>query len=122
MSQTVNPWSPVPLPALNGGLFTGEKFEDGAPWATVPVRPTSAFMNHMTLRSANPPPQAIYQMQAGYRPGNNTDDSMPGVMAFTGSEGFGPFDFACIPCVKESKPQPQTCRPCGGVEKVIPIA
>lgn len=110
----MDPLSPVPPPALNGGLFTGEKFMNGAPWANVQVRPTSAFMNNMTLRSANPPIQALFQLQAGYRPGNNSDDSMPGVLAFTGDKKFGPFNFPCLPCMKAVESQEPVC-------KIIPI-
>ena len=98
--MNVYSWSPIPPPKLNGGLFTGCSFAQNAPWANVPVRPSSAYMTNVTLRSANPPIQALYQMQSGFRPGNNTDDSMPGVMAFIGNETFGPFDFACLPCMK----------------------
>ena len=94
-------WSPVPEPKLNGGLFTGEPFAENAPWATVPVRPSTAYMTNVNLRSANPPIQALFQMQAGFRPGNNTDDTMPGIRAYTGTDNFGPFNFACIPCFKQ---------------------
>ena len=97
----MNTWSPIPEPALNGGLFTGQPFIKNAPWATVPVRPTAAYMTNVTLKSANPPVQALFQLQAGFRPGNNTDDNVPGLMNFTGNKDFGPFNFACLPCLKE---------------------
>lgn len=96
-----NQWSPIPPPVLNGGLYVGQPFVKDAPWATVPVRPTSAYMTNVNLRSANPPVEALFQMQAGFRPGNNTDTQMPGLVAFTGDKNFGPFDFACIPCMKK---------------------
>jgi hypothetical protein len=63
---------------LNGGLYTGEPFEEGAPWATVPVIPDAAYMTHQNLRSANPPVQALVQYPGGPRPGNN-EQTMPGV-------------------------------------------
>lgn len=111
-----NTWSPVPPPALNGGLFTGQPFQEGAPWANVPVRPTSAYITNVALRSANPPVQALFQLQSGFRPGNNSDDMMPGVVAFTGDKNFGPFNFACVPCFKPVKIEQKS--PC---EKIIQI-
>ena len=114
----MNNWSPVPPPSLNGGLFTGEPFKPDAPWGTVPVRPTSAYMNNVTLRSANPPLPALFQMQAGFRPGNNSDDMMPGLTLFKGADNYGPFNFACVPCFAkhvDEKKKPHEC------EKIIPI-
>lgn len=93
--------SPVPNPKLNGGLYTGTPFYENAPWGNVPVRPTTAYMTNVNLRTANPPVQALFQMQAGFRPGNNTDDMMPGLQAYIGTDNFGPFNFACIPCFKK---------------------
>lgn len=66
--------SGIPPPALNGGLYTGEPFKKGAPWANVPVVPDASYMIHYNLRSANPPPGAIYQYPGYNRPGNNTID------------------------------------------------
>lgn len=106
----MNPSSPVPPPALNGGLYTGERFLDGAPWANVSVRPTASYMTNVTLRSANPPIDALFQLQSGYRPGNNSDDSMPGVAAFTGDQNFGPFNFPCLPCFKREEPKEPVCK------------
>jgi hypothetical protein len=108
----MNASSPIPDPALNGGLYNGDAFKSGAPWATVPVRPTSAYLTHTMLQSANPPKKALYQMQGGYRPGNNTDDTIPGLSKFTGEGTYGPFDITCIPCelIKEHpKPKGDDC-------------
>ena len=88
-------------PALNGGLYTGEPFIKNAPWANVPVRPTAAYMTRMNLQSANPPIQALFQIQHGNRPGNNTDDMIPGIKPYYGTSNFGPFNFGCIPCIKD---------------------
>ena len=57
------------LPVLNGGLYTGEPFK--GPWGNVPVIPDAVSMIHYTLRSANPPPNAILQYGNSIRPGNN---------------------------------------------------
>jgi hypothetical protein len=69
--------SPIPPRTLNGGLYTGEPFYKNAAYANFPVLPTSAYWTHYNLRSANPLPQALYQIQNAYRPGNNTDQAMP---------------------------------------------
>jgi len=114
----LNPWSPVPPPALNGGLFTGEPFMKGAPWANVPQRPTSAYLTNQALRSSSIAPiGALFQMNVGYRPGNNSDDTMPGIGDFVGDENFGPFNFKCTPCFKKVKEvEKSECK-----EVIIPI-
>ena len=68
----------IPPPKLNGGLYTGEPFEENAPWANVPVIPDVDYMTFVNLRSANPPPGAILQYPGYERKGNNYQ-SMPGV-------------------------------------------
>lgn len=63
---------PPPQPSLNGGLYTGEPFQHGAPWANVPAVPDAdAYLVHFALRSANPPPGAEVQYLAAIRPGNS---------------------------------------------------
>jgi hypothetical protein len=93
----------IPQPPLNGGLYTGEPFHPNAPWRNFPVIPTASYMNHVNLRSANPPIQALFLMDSGVRPGNNSSDpSMPGVVRFTGDKNFGPFSsILCMPCLKK---------------------
>ena len=56
---------------LNGGLYTGEPFKKDSIHANVPVIPDTGYMIHYNLRSANPPPGAIYQYPGNIRPGNN---------------------------------------------------
>lgn len=68
----------IPPRKLNGGLYTGEPFAPGAPWANVPVIPDAGYMTYVNLRSANPPAAALTQYPGGQRPGNNTQ-VMPGV-------------------------------------------
>jgi hypothetical protein len=60
-----------PEPSLNGGLYTGTSFIPNAPWGNVPVIPDTGYMIHYNLRSANPPPGAIYQYPGSNRPGNS---------------------------------------------------
>lgn len=67
-----------PPPTLNGGWFTGEPYAPDAPWRTINVTPDVAFLVHRNLRSADPPPGAVFHYPGSFRPGNNAQ-SMPGV-------------------------------------------
>lgn len=69
-------YSQLPPPALNGGLYTGEPFMKGAPWANRPVRPETVNMIYNNLRSMHvPPEEAIYLFPGGgIRPGNNVPE------------------------------------------------
>lgn len=60
----------IPERSVNGGLYTGEPFKPGAPWANVPVVP-EADTYTQNLASANPPPDAIF-IPSYSRLGNNT--------------------------------------------------
>jgi hypothetical protein len=68
----------IPNAPLNGGLYTGEPFAKGAPWANVPIVPDTDYMIHVALKSANPPPDALFQYPGYNRQGNN-NQAMPGV-------------------------------------------
>ena len=70
-----------PRPSLNGGWYTGEKFDDNAPWRNFNVTPDVSYMINRNLKSANPPPGATSQYPGSYRPGNNAQ-SMPGVAPY----------------------------------------
>ena len=61
----------IPPRSLNGGLYTGESFKPNAPWGNVPVIPDASYMIHHNLRSANPPPEALFHYPGTVRPGNN---------------------------------------------------
>ena len=66
--QWSGPNDSAPEPMLNGGLYTGEKFD--GPWGNYPVPPTAnGFIAN--LASANPPPGAMDQMPGYIRLGNN---------------------------------------------------
>ena len=66
--QSSGPNDSVPDPALNGGLYTGEKFS--GPWGNYPVPPTAnGFMAN--LASADPPPGAMDSFPGYVRMGNN---------------------------------------------------
>lgn len=66
-----NEYNQPPPRKLNGGLYTGEPFKKDSLHANVPVIPDTGYMIHYNLRSANPPPGAIYQYPGNIRPGNN---------------------------------------------------
>jgi hypothetical protein len=96
--------SPLPIPDKLGQLYTGQPFLENAPWRVFPTIPEAAWMTHINLRSANPPPQAIMQMTYGNRSGNNTGIQIPGITTFTGNETLkGPYNIPCMPCMKPKK-------------------
>ncbi len=68
--------TPVTIPerSINGGLYTGQKFIEGAPWANVPVEPDVVPLSK-NLQSANPPPRAAPMLPSYTRPGNNQVNS-----------------------------------------------
>lgn len=112
------PFVPPPQPSLNGGLYTGVPFEKNAPWANVPVIADADYMTHINLRSANPPPQALYQYPGNTRPGNNFQLNT-GLKKYEGDRGFEgkPYNFSCIPC-ESTKPTFTACR----CNKMAPIS
>lgn len=95
---------PPPPPQRNGGLYSGPN--STKPWAAIPVIPDVDYMTHVNLRSANPPPGAIYQYQGNIRPGNNFQ-SFPGLTPYTPTKApaCGGYNFLCSPCQKTT--------PCG---------
>lgn len=104
---TIRQYVPPPPPILNGGLYTGEPFQKDAPWANVPVIADADYMTNINLRSANPPPQALYQYPGNTRPGNNYQANT-GLKPYRGDNGFedATYNFNCIPCntFKEKTP------------------
>jgi hypothetical protein len=99
---------PPPPPSLNGGLYTGEPFRKGAPYANIPVTPDADFLIHHNLRSADPPGPALTQYPGGLRPGNNFQE-MPGVRP----AGAPWYVAKCARVTRMSglPPQPEAC-PC----------
>lgn len=96
---------PVPAPPrrLNGGLYTGEPFAAGAPWANVPVAPeVGALAAHLAATrdaSGAPAPDGPAQAAAiGYaRPGNN---------AVAVGDYFAPYDpklYGPMTCFRDKK-------------------
>ena len=103
---------PPPPRALNGGLYTGEKFLAGAPWANVPVVPDVDYMTNVNLRSANPPPQALFQYPGNVRPGNNWQNN-------TGLEpAYNNNNFSCVSCETISKVKKEDCKKCKNVSYI----
>lgn len=66
---------PPPASSLNGGLFTGEPFNDNDTYKNYPNKPDSVYLHSVALKSANPPPNVTYQYPDSFRPGNNIPDS-----------------------------------------------
>lgn len=102
-------YTPPPPRALNGGLYTGEKFLEGAPWGNVPVIPDVDYMTNVNLRSANPPPRALFQYPGNTRPGNNWQKNS-GLQPYEGPEGFAKaYNFSCLSC-KTLKQAAEDCK------------
>jgi len=74
--RSSDPYTQMPDPPINGGLFSGP--QSTRPWASIPVVPTATYLIHVNLKSANPPPGATVQYPNGQRMGNNYTP-MPGV-------------------------------------------
>lgn len=66
---------PVPLPSLNGGLYTGEPFDPESTYKNYPNKPDSVYLHTQALLSANPPPGLNAQFPDTFRPGNNMPDA-----------------------------------------------
>lgn len=99
-------YMPPPPRKHNGGLYTGEKFQENAPWANIQVYPTTDYMTHYnTLRGNTPAPGSTYQYPGGVRPGNHYQE-MPGVSCFCGKDKGGAYNILCTPC------PPKTSRGC----------
>jgi hypothetical protein len=87
-------------PVHNAGWSTGQPYAKDAPWGNVNVIPSAAYLNHINLRSAGGPVQALFYMDTSVRPGNNSSDTMiPGIAKFVGDKNFGPFSIDCMPRV-----------------------
>lgn len=64
-----DPETAMPPRPVNGGLFSGPPAT--GPWGAIAVTPTTTNYIHHNLRSAGPPPGAIYQYPGYTRMGNN---------------------------------------------------
>ena len=102
---------PPPGPSLNGGLYTGQPFAQGAPWRNYPVAPDAGYYNFTNLPSV---PSALPIAQhmvpgGGLRPGNNT----PLLPPYLAGSRIGPLNVICLPDarVKLQADQPQVLDP-----------
>jgi hypothetical protein len=75
----------APEPKLNGGLYTGERF-DGI-HGNVSVKADGEYLTSKNLKSANPPLEARYHTIGYTRPGNNKQE-LPGTKQYSNVHSF----------------------------------
>lgn len=91
-TSTTSTYVPPPPPSFNGGLYTGEPFQTGAPWRNYPVTPDAGYYNFTNLPDA--PVIAQHHVPGGgLRPGNNTP-LLPSDFASSRVDGLNAI---CIP-------------------------
>ena len=73
------PAGQVPCASYNGAITIGKKCV--GQHCSIPVKPTSAYMTNVNLRSAKPPPGALTQYSNTFRLGNNTEKN-PGIVKY----------------------------------------
>lgn len=86
-----NPFESIPRPLPNGGLFSGPEPTPGSGYEAIYVPASSSYYINQNLRSANPPPGAVYQYISFTRPGNNLG-SQPGVYWLNDGQNRYPAD------------------------------
>lgn len=89
-----SPFSKMPPPSKNGGLYGGK--QSNKPWMPIPVTPTATNYIYNNLRSANPPPGAMEQYVGNIRLGNNYT-AKPGVKWYVPKNpNCGPYSMQVI--------------------------
>jgi hypothetical protein len=83
------PYESLPTSPVNGGLFSGPPAT--GPWGAIPVPPSGTYYVHYNLRSAHPPPGAIYHY-IGYNREGNSYQTMPGIFWLNDSNSKYPSD------------------------------
>jgi hypothetical protein len=96
-------YEPAPQPSLNGGLYSGEPFQRGAPWANFPVTPDTTTYVHENLQQGNdPPPEARFQYPPTRQ--GNSEVRWLGLKRFEGTQqNWGPYNIYCPPCQSPKK-------------------
>lgn len=104
------PFTPIEykyIPKLNGGLYTGEPFNQDAPWRNFPAEPSTGFLINTNLKSietVEPHPQQFFHYPgAGQRPGNNTP-ALPGIVNCNGLNVYTIDDGKQSACYWQPKP------------------
>ena len=72
-------------PALNGGLYSGEKFNGGH--GNVPVKADIEDLTINNLKSANGPIEGLFHYPGYTRPGNNKQE-LPGTKQYSNIHSF----------------------------------
>lgn len=87
-----NPYSPLPFPKPNSGLDTG--FQASGPWGSIPSIYDASWQTRENLKSADGVPlAALFQLQAGIRPGNNAYISIPEIKRYNDPK----LNIYCVP-------------------------
>lgn len=73
---------PVPERLVNGGLYTGETFKEGAAWGNTPIEPDA----HVYMRTYNAMPEAARGHMPGYTRLGNNYQPMPEHRVFDSSK------------------------------------
>tara|TARA_B110000259_G_scaffold188082_1_gene244838 strand:+ start:94 stop:480 length:387 start_codon:yes stop_codon:yes gene_type:complete len=68
-------YSKVPTPKLNGGWFTGEKFNENLGHGTVKVVPEIDYIMYENLKSARGVDESRFHYPGYTRPGNNKQEN-----------------------------------------------
>jgi len=75
-------YTKVPKPKLNGGWFTGEKFNKDAEYGNVHVIPDIDYIMYENLKSARGPDESRFHYPGYTRPGNNKQET-PGIVTYS---------------------------------------
>jgi hypothetical protein len=104
---------PPPKPSLNGGLYTGQPFRHGAPWANVPIVPDAGMMAFDRNFPETAPAEARFMLPGGgIRPGNN----MPTLHPYARRSVRPDVNSMCIPVKNVPPPPPLVSGNRGGEE------
>lgn len=92
-----------PEPSLNGGLYTGEPFQKGAPHANFPVTPDTTVYLQTNLQNGTEAPNEARYMYPPSRQGNSHVE-WKGLNKYEGTAiNSGPYNIYCGPCTPQEK-------------------
>lgn len=101
-----NGYTPVPPPSLNGGLYSGEPFQKGAPWANVRATPDSTYLINQNLKIGNPAFTPGSDLQYPATRKGNSYVKWTGLKRYEGTNAnHGPYNIYC----PSSEERPKSC-------------